>query len=262
MSFNICALASGSKGNAALISTDKTKILIDAGISCRAVQQKLKAIGHKPEEIDAVLITHCHWDHISGIKSLVNKYNLTVYTYYRNYDCLASYIGSGKNIVELDGNDFFINEITVSPFELSHDVHCFGYSFYCRGKKITVMTDMGKVTDCVKNSAKDSDILMIESNHDVQKLLSNEKYSASLKQRIISDQGHLSNELCADALTELITQSGRQVMLAHLSQENNTPELAYTITANALKSRGILAGKDVKISVASQYEISEILSAV
>ncbi|HEY8443586.1 MAG TPA: MBL fold metallo-hydrolase [Clostridia bacterium] len=262
MSFNICVLASGSKGNAALISTDKTKILLDAGISCREIEQKLKTLGHNPQELDAVLITHCHWDHISGIKSLVKKYNLSVYTYYQNYNCLASILGSGRNIVELDGNDFFINEITVSPFELMHDVHCFGYSFYSRGKKITVITDVGKVTQYVKESAKDSDILMIESNHDLQKLLSNTKYSQSLKKRILSDLGHLSNDLCASALTELITQSGRQVILAHLSQENNTPELAYTITANALKSRGIMVGKDVKLCVASQYELGEILSVV
>lgn len=262
MSFNICVLASGSKGNAALISTDKTKILLDAGISCREIEKKLKSIGHKPQELDAVLITHCHWDHISGIKSLVKKYNLSVYTYYRNYSCLSSIIGGGKNIVELDGNDFFINEITVSPIELMHDVHCFGYSFYSRGKKITVMTDVGKITDYVKDSAKDSDILMIESNHDLQKLLSNKKYPQTLKNRILSDMGHLSNDLCASALTDLITQGGRQIILAHLSQENNTPELAYTITANALKDKGISVGKDVRLCVASQYEIGEILSVV
>lgn len=262
MSFNLCVLASGSKGNATLISTEKTKILLDAGISCRAIEQKLKNIGHKAQELDAVLITHCHWDHISGIKTLVKKYNLAVYTYYQNYRYLASLLGSGKNIVELDGNDFFIKEVTVSPFELMHDIHCFGYSFYSCGKKITVMTDVGKITDSVKASAKDSNILMIESNHDMQKLLSNTRYPQTLKNRIISDQGHLSNDLCADALIELITQSGRQIVLAHLSQDNNTPELAYTITANALKSCGIQVGKDVKLCVASQYDIGEKLSVV
>lgn len=263
MSFNICVLASGSKGNAALISTDKTKILLDAGISCRSIEQKLKSIGHKAQELDAVLITHCHWDHISGVKTLVKKYNLSVYSYYRNYRQLASILGSsGRNIIELDGNDFFIKEITVSPFELMHDIHCFGYSFYSRGKKITVMTDMGKITEYAKISAKDSDILMIESNHDVQKLMSNKKYPQDLKERIISDQGHLSNDLCANALSELITEGGRQIILAHLSQENNTPELAYTITANALNNRGIEAGKDVKLYIASQHKIGEILSAV
>ncbi|HHW90404.1 MAG TPA: MBL fold metallo-hydrolase [Clostridiales bacterium] len=262
MSFNICVLASGSKGNAALISTDKTKILLDAGISCRSIEQKLKSVGHRAQELDAVLITHCHWDHISGIKTLVKKYDLNVYTYYQNYGRLVSILGSGKNIIELDGNDFFIKEITVSPFELMHDIHCFGYSFYSRGKKITVMTDVGKITDYVRSRAKDSNILMIESNHDVQKLMSNRKYPQNLKDRIISDQGHLSNDLCADALTQLITEEGRQVVLAHLSQENNTPELAYTITANALKNRGIEAGKDIKLCVASQHKVSEILSVV
>ncbi|HEY8390000.1 MAG TPA: MBL fold metallo-hydrolase [Clostridia bacterium] len=262
MSFNICVLASGSKGNATFIATDKTKILLDAGISCRSIESKLKSIGQKPQDLDAVLITHCHSDHIAGIRTLVNKYNLTVYTYFQNYRHLSSAIGSGKNIVELNGNDFFINEVTVSPFELSHDVHCYGYSLYSAGKKITVMTDVGKITEEVKRCASDSNILMIESNHDVQKLMSNQRYSAVLKKRILSDKGHLSNELCAQTLQELITQGGRQVILAHLSQENNTPELAYTITAKALKNCDITVGKDVKLCVALQDKISEILTAV
>lgn len=262
MSFNMCVLASGSKGNVAFVATDKTKILLDAGISCRAIEAKLKSIGQKPQDLNAVLITHCHSDHIGGIKTLVNKYNLTVYTNYQNYRRLAAVIGSSKNIVELNGNDFFINEVTVSPFDLSHDVPCYGYSLYSGGKKITVMTDVGKITEAVKANASDSNILMIESNHDIQKLMSNERYPAFLKDRILSDKGHLSNELCADTLKEVINQGGRQIVLAHLSQENNTPELAYAITARALKSCDITVGKDVKLCVASQDKISEILTAV
>ncbi len=262
MSFNICVLASGSKGNATFIATDKTKILLDAGISCRAIENKLKSIGQKPNELDGVLITHCHSDHINGIKTLVNKYNLTVYTSYKNYRHLSAVIGSGKNIVELNGNDFFINEVTVSPFDVSHDAPCYGYSLYSFGKKITVMTDMGKITDEIKQRASNSNILMIESNHDVDKLMSNKRYPAMLKNRILSEKGHLSNDLCADTLKDLITDGGKQIILAHLSQENNTPELAYTITAKALKSCDITVGKDVKLCVASQENISEILTAV
>lgn len=262
MAFNICALASGSKGNATLISSEKTKILIDAGISCRSIETKLKTLGMSPGELDAVILTHCHSDHIFGVKQIVNKYNLPIYTYYQNYNYLARAIGSGKNIVELNGNDFFVNEITVSPFELMHDVHCFGYSFYSIGKKITVMTDLGKITNDVLRSVNESDILMIESNHDIQKLMSNSKYSAMLKRRILSDKGHLSNDTCAKAIVGTINRGGIQIILAHLSQENNTPELAYTITAKALADYDIIVNKDVKVSVAMQNTMSEIFSVI
>lgn len=262
MKFGIINLASGSKGNATLIKTNTTKILLDAGLSCRMTEQSMHSIGERLEDIDAILVTHCHTDHIAGIPQIVKKYNKPVYTYYQNYTYLARHIGSGKSIIELNGNDFFVGDITVSPFELLHDVHCFGYSFYHQGKKITVMTDLGKVTPAVIENAIDSNIIMIESNHDIEKLKENHNYSERLKQRILSDKGHLSNETCANALTAAINKGGVKVLLAHLSMENNTPELAYTITAKTLENQNIKVGKDIVIKVASQFRASEYIEAI
>lgn len=262
MGLSLCALASGSKGNATLVGDGDTKVLVDAGVSMRELVKRLEVAGCAPSELVGVLVTHIHSDHIGGLRTLVNKLNVPVYTHYSNTDYLARRLGSGKNIVELDGTDFYIGGMTVSPFEVGHDVHCYGYSFYQNGKKATVATDLGEITATVLNSIKDSDILVIESNHDIERLKNNANYSYPLKQRIMSKHGHLSNEECSAAVCVAAECGARQVVLAHLSAENNSPELAYTMAMRALKSRNITAGKDVLLSVAMQDCAGSIIKCI
>lgn len=258
MSLCICSLASGSKGNAILIFTDSTKLLLDCGISGRELKSRLADAGFNYSDIDAVLVTHRHSDHIGGLPTVLNGSSKPVYSYGGNQSELGHRLGTGKNLIDIDEFDFFIKDITVSPFIVPHDVHCFGYSFYSRGRKISVVTDLGAMNVSILENIKDSDIVMLESNHDVETLRQNPDYPIRLKKRILSDKGHLSNAVSAHTSSKIAMCGVRQILLAHLSEQNNTSELALSAVTDELVRQGITPGKDVYVDVALQTSISKI----
>lgn len=249
-------LGSGSKGNCACVWSEKTALLIDVGLSLSRIEKCLGLFGVEPSKI-SILITHVHTDHVSGLNKFVKKYNNEVYVHESSYsDLIEKCHLSPSNVCRYSTSEFFIGDITVVPEKLSHDVHCMGYSLVSNGKKISFATDTGKLSDKTVTRFSDADLVVIESNHDEEMLKNNLSYSAFLKQRILSDRGHLSNATASECAVKLAMSGVRQFILAHLSQENNLPELAFSTLRNKLLQYGYVEGRDVCIEVALQDKMT------
>ncbi len=232
-------------------------MLVDIGVPLFYVEGALRRLGVEPGKVDAVFVTHEHTDHIGGVQAFACKYGTPVYMHGGAAENIIRKLSriSARKICEYEYNDFFFKDITVSPFFVSHDVHCTGYSFVSGTEKISMLTDAGTVSDSLLKSIADSDTVLIEANHDVDMLKASKKYPAVLKRRILSDFGHLSNAACGAAVTKLALGGiTRQFILAHLSEENNYPQLALSAVSGALTSRNIICGNDVFLSVAGQYK--------
>ena len=263
MKLALGSLASGSSGNCYLVKTEKTKLLVDAGISGKQIFERLEKYGVK-DLPDAVLITHEHSDHIAGIPALSKK-GVEIISNEKTLSAIcekcSSKIGSKRTITT--GQRFSVGDIEIESFALSHDAAdpC-GFSFFSGGACISIITDTGYVTaDCYKYMQK-SQLLVLESNHD-ESMLRIGRYPWFLKQRILSNKGHLSNETAANALVDVLKMdrlSGREqmrtVLLAHLSKENNFPEMAVATFNNILEAEGFSAGKDVDLKTLSRTEQS------
>ena len=266
MELAICSFASGSSGNCFLIKTEETAVLVDAGISGRQVESGLEALGLKTADLNAVLITHEHSDHIRGLKIVSSKSCAPVFASEGTFRGIefADELGSKK--VFCPGESFSVGDIRVTSFPTSHDAaQPSGFSFEAGGKKIAIVTDTGTVTEDCYCRVKDADILVLESNHD-ESVLRMGRYPWFLKQRILSDEGHLSNEAAARMVLRILQEeqaSGRQeknrlVLLAHLSKENNFPEMALQTMSNILGTGGYDVGGTIRIGVLSRTESSPL----
>lgn len=252
----VCNLSSGSDGNLTYIETLNAKILLDAGLTASEITKRLSLLRVTPEEIDAILITHEHNDHIKGVDVFASKYHTKVYVHNKGFWALKSKLKKSDKIefVQFDDLDFYIKDLLITNFPLSHDAeYCSGYTFKEKSKKVSILTDLGYTNDEVLSKIQGSVLVYIEANHDVQMLKNNPSYPLVLKQRILGKRGHLSNDACAQAVEFLAKTGTKQIMLAHLSRENNTPELAYGTVCAYLKEHGIEEGKNIKISTASIY---------
>ena len=256
----VCVLGSGSAGNCIFVSANGTKILIDLGLSALRVEKSLRVLGGSADNI-TVLVTHCHIDHTGGLETFCRRHPST--KVYCHNDCVASVCNKSRvdKIVSISG-DFFVGAITVSPFKVSHDVPCVGYALLCGGKKVTIATDIGKMTDSILSTFCDSDLIILESNHDENLLMNNDIYPLALKKRILSDKGHLSNRVCADCVKTLALSGVRQFILAHLSKENNYPELAFETTKEKLLEIGLCEGDVFIFEVASQDKMSSLFEII
>lgn len=254
MAIKICVLGSGSKGNSVLLDNGKSRVLIDCGLTMPSLNKKITELGFVWRDIDGVLITHEHEDHIRSLQFL--SQDVPVYTHESTMELIAraNYIPL-KNRMSFDGSPFSIGSFDITAFRISHDcAFPVGYSISDGETKFTYATDMGFCgRDFMKNAAG-SDMVMIESNHDVDMLLKG-RYPEFLKRRIISEKGHLSNKACTEAVCELAAAGTKRFILAHLSEENNVPELAYWTNKEGLKNMGA-GDKDVRITVADQYRVS------
>ncbi|MGF7059331.1 MBL fold metallo-hydrolase [Brassicibacter mesophilus] len=252
MSLRFCSLASGSSGNCQYIETDKVRILIDAGLSGKRVQNSLVSIGVDPSSIDCMLVTHEHKDHIKGIGILSRRFDLPIYANENTWINMQSEIGEvkGEHVKTFNTEKIFeIGDIAVQPFKISHDAsEPVGYCFFYKGAKISIVTDTGCVDEELKGKIKNSQLLMIESNHDTE-MLKMGKYPWFLKKRILGEYGHLSNDDAGRLLTEVLSGNNENILLAHLSKENNFPELAYQTVANILTEKGINISKDVSLDL-------------
>lgn len=226
----ICVLSSGSKGNTTYIESERVKILIDIGNSAKYVKEKLEDIGVEPEEINAVLITHTHVDHVKGLKVFENKYNIPVYI----TDVMLKSLDYLNNYVFLE-NEFDIGDMHIIAIKTSHDApDSRGYIIISGDDSIVYITDTGYINKKYFDILSNRDLYIMESNHDVE-MLTNGKYPFSIRQRILSDKGHLSNYDSSKYLSSFIGDNTHYILLAHLSQDNNTEELAYETLANRLK---------------------------
>ena len=233
----ISVLASGSKGNVSYIETKKTKILVDLGMNSTYVENKLRSFGVDPKYLDGILITHTHSDHINGLKVFIKKYKTKVYL----TELMLNEINKLFQIenYELIYDDFSIKDLDIELINTSHDApDSKGYIFKSDGKSISYITDTGYLNRKYKEKLSNKNLYVMESNHDI-KMLQNGKYPYYLKQRILSDKGHLSNEMCSKYLLSYIGNNTKTIILIHLSEENNDPSIALSTIQNILKNNKI-----------------------
>ncbi|MDY3118241.1 MAG: MBL fold metallo-hydrolase [Peptoniphilus sp.] len=257
-----CAIASGSSGNCQYIETNEKKILIDAGLSGKAIEENLRAVGVDPSGLDAIFVTHEHNDHVKGVGILARRYGLEVFANeatWRAMEKTIKRIDDHKRHVFRTAEAFRYGDMEVVPMALFHDAQeATGYVIHAGEKKLSVLTDTGWVNTSMLEKMRGSDLYYIESNHDVD-MLQNGPYPRILKDRIASTRGHLSNEHCGELLTGLLEKRGEHVVLAHLSQENNRPLLAARATRDILAEHAIYEGRDFILEVAKAKAPSHLI---
>ena len=248
----VCNLSSGSKGNCTFVQTKKHKILIDIGNSCLYVEKKLREIGVEPKDIDLVLITHAHVDHVSGVRVFCKKHNPEIYI----SDKIIKEANLDKHLLNRLDMLERIEDIKITELELSHDVEDIkGYVIEEGASSMVYITDTGYINEKYFKKLKNKNIYVFESNHDVEMLMNNEKYPHTTKIRILSDKGHLSNKDSSYYLSKIIGDDTKIILLSHLSEQNNKEELAIKTLNETLEKRKI---KKPQILVAKQNIPSKI----
>ncbi|WP_297638549.1 MBL fold metallo-hydrolase [uncultured Clostridium sp.] len=258
-----CSLYSGSSGNCIFVGNENTKILIDAGMPGKKIDEALKSIGQDPKDLSGIFITHEHSDHIKGAGIVSRKYDIPIFANDKTWAAMEKSLGKIKehNIKLMDKRSTIsINDLDIKSFNIPHDaIAPVGYTINSNDKRVSVATDFGTFTEEIKDNIKDSKIILLESNHDVN-MLKYGPYPYNLKRRILSEVGHLSNDACGEALVELIKYDlGKEIFLGHLSGTNNHPDLAYQTVITTLQEKGISLGQDVNIAMASRHEPSKLI---
>ena len=250
----VCVLASGSKGNSIFISDGSTSILVDAGLSGIEIERRLGSRGLSPESLDAIIISHEHTDHIQGAGVLSRRFDLPVYINKKTLQAASSQIGNPCEYINFEcGCSFMINTLTLHPFSISHDAaDPSAFTISKNGKKIGIATDLGIATAMVKEHLKECALLILEANHDTE-LLVNGPYPWPLKQRVKSRTGHLSNADTQALLNEIKHDKLQYVILAHLSDTNNMPEIAFNTVGKAIEDTTAL------LHIAKQNESGELI---
>ena len=253
MELRFSPLFSGSSGNAIYVGCDDAHILVDAGMSGTRVSKELQCVGIDPHDLDAILVTHEHADHIKGIGILSRKYDLPVYategTWQGMYDKIGAVAEKNQVIFEPDV-DFFIGPIDVTPFSTPRDANqSVGYTFGVDGAKLAIATDLGCIKDSWLRHVMGSDAVILESNYDLD-MLNAGPYPYELKKRIKSRRGHLSNDDAGAVTVELARNGTKQVILGHLSKENNFPELAMRSCELSLQMAGLVPHEDIQLYIA------------
>ncbi len=246
-------LFSGSSGNCTLFTCGDTSLLIDAGVSCKRIENALMKHGKSMREIAGILITHEHADHIMSVGALSRKYKVPVYASYGTWDAMHAEIGMVHAIRAIKPEHLFsIQDIKVRAFSIPHDAaEPIGYNIFKENKKFTVATDLGEMTESLFLSLTGSHAILLESNYDAD-MLKNGKYPYMLKNRIAGKHGHLSNAEAAATAARLACLGTKHIILGHLSRENNKPELAYMAAKKEIEAAGICIDKDMCLSVANR----------
>lgn len=235
-----CSLYSGSTGNSFFIQTEDTKLLIDAGVSCKKIENALASIDVSPKDIDAVFITHEHIDHTKSVGMLSKKYGLPIYT---NNDTWQALLNSNNNLSNVDihffDNDktFEFKDLSIHPFSTPHDAaNPCGFNIFKDKKKISIATDLGHMSTNIIKNLENSSFLMLEANYD-SNVLKYSTYPYLLKKRIAGPKGHLENCITGQTIAHLINSGLKNALLIHLSKENNFPELAYKTVVEELQKQ-------------------------
>ncbi|SDX29447.1 Phosphoribosyl 1,2-cyclic phosphodiesterase [Marininema mesophilum] len=243
-------LASGSTGNSLYIETENIRILIDAGLSGKQLETKMKAIGADPTQLDALLVTHEHIDHVKGLGVFARRYQLPIYMNEATWGSLPSGVGA----IHPDQQRIFpvlstlqLKDLAIESFPISHDAaQPMGFCFHAEDVSLGLVTDTGYINQRIVEKIRGAEALILESNHDVE-MLRMGAYPWNIKRRILSDVGHLSNEDAAEALLDILQGEGEDVHLAHLSQDNNLTELAHLTVRSILEEEGLKVGKDIHL---------------
>jgi phosphoribosyl 1,2-cyclic phosphodiesterase len=249
-------LASGSSGNAALLATGKTRILVDAGLSMRETGKRLGAIGENLANIDAILITHEHSDHVGGLPVMARNKDIRAAIYLTRLTAPAIDWGENQPHIEAfqAGAGFRIGDVDVQSFSVPHDaVDPVGFCFQAEGVRIGIATDLGYVPESIKFHLRRTDLLMLEANHDLD-MLKVGPYPWSVKQRVMSRVGHLSNLVMSDFIAQDLDSCTANLVLGHLSEHNNHPAIVRLVATQTLEARGHPA----RLAIAEQGAPSEV----
>ena len=256
-----CSFASGSSGNCYLIKDHETAILIDAGISGKRILEGLDQTNTPREMVRAILVTHEHIDHVKSLPVLTRRIpQLSVYANEATWDHIERPVPEERKAFFTTGEEFRVGDLIIRPFPVSHDAaEPVGFSVVSGQRKISICTDAGYISEDIIAEISDADLLLLEANHEKEMLLYG-KYPYPLKQRILGDEGHLSNVHCGECLCRIVQENPkrRRVLLGHLSRENNTPEVAMQAILNTLEEERIFTGDELKIEVAMRDQISDI----
>lgn len=259
--FNFCSLFSGSSGNSLFIQTNKTKILVDCGESAKKIVNSLLDIDIKIEDIDAILVTHEHIDHVKSLGTLSRKYNIPIYTNIETLNAMPEQVKNLKmdNIHLFNFSlDFCIKDLLIHPFSIPHDAaNPCAFNIFNGNNKISIATDIGHITPEIISCLEKSTFLLLESNYD-SNVLKCSSYPYYLKERISGPYGHLSNDVAAKTILHLTNSGLKKVMLGHLSKENNFPELAYKTVIDELINNNY-SEKNIQLSVASRFVHTPII---
>jgi phosphoribosyl 1,2-cyclic phosphodiesterase len=260
MGVSVSVLASGSRGNSAIVSTSKTRILVDAGISCRETFKRMQVAGDDPHTLSAILITHEHSDHVYGLQMLAKKLDISIFMTGATHQAWARMVrdaaGECAPLAKLEvfssGRSFHIGGIAITPFTIPHDAaDPVGFTFRAEGIKVGMVTDLGYLPPNVCDQLRGCDLLVLESNHDLE-MLRGGPYPWSVKQRVMSRVGHLSNEALAQFFTSDYDGNASYIVLAHLSEQNNHPEIARGAAEKALGCRQTLLHNRVRLAKQSE----------
>jgi phosphoribosyl 1,2-cyclic phosphodiesterase len=260
MGVSVSVLASGSRGNCAIVCSSSTRILVDAGISCRETFKRMKAAGDDPRELSGILITHEHCDHVYGLRILAKKLSIPVFMTGATHQAWTRSVreesGEKPEVARLEtfysGRSFQIGDIAVTPFTIPHDAaDPVGFTFRAEGVKVGIATDLGYLPRNVCDHLHGCDLLIIESNHDLE-MLRGGPYPWAVKQRVMSRVGHLSNDALAEFFTNDYDGEAAYVVLAHLSEHNNHPEIARRAAEKALGPRRTLLHNRVVLALQNE----------
>ena len=258
---NFCSLYSGSSGNSLFVETENTKLLVDAGVSCKKIENALQDINIDPSSIDGILVTHEHTDHVQGLGTLSKKFDLPVFVTQKTLDAMPKQKDkiSSKNVKIFNiSENFEIGDLKIHPFSIPHDAAdpC-GFNILSDNKKLSIATDIGHMTNDILKKLEESLFIMLESNYDPE-VLKASPYPFSLKSRIAGPTGHLPNEMAGKTISHLLKSGLKTAMLGHLSKESNFPELAYQTVIDELISNNY-DENSLSISVASRDVHSKLI---
>lgn len=251
-----CILASGSEGNSCLVEDSKGRaVLVDAGLSMRRISECLTGLGRNLQTVQGLLISHEHSDHLRGAAVMARRLDLPIYTSEGTLSLIRKYLPGSTRLFPLNGCRQKFGDLEVEAFAVSHDApETIGFSIKEGNRRLTIATDLGMVDMSTLSWLQNCDAIVLESNHDLDMLIEG-PYPWELKQRIQSHRGHLSNDQAGEALAQIASPRLKRVILAHLSQENNRPELAF----ERVKLHLVKAGhQHVEVVVASQYQPTEL----
>lgn len=261
---NFCSLYSGSSGNSLFVESENTKILIDAGMSCKKIEEALNSIEVNPSSIDAILVTHEHSDHVKGISTISRKFDIPIFATKETFDAMPIQTQklSEKNIKYFNPSEkFHIQDLEILPYSIPHDAaNPCGFNITKDNKhQISIATDIGHMTKPILNNLEGSEFILLESNYDTE-VLKCCSYPFMLKSRIASDKGHLSNTIAGKTISYLLKNGNlNSVMLGHLSKESNFPELAYQTVVDELISNS-LQDNSINLSVANRDCPSKLIT--
>lgn len=262
----LCSIASGSSGNCIYVGSDCAHVLVDVGISKKRIEEGLRSIDMDVRDMDGILITHEHSDHMKGLGVMSRKYHLPIYATRGTIEAIQEMASVGRMPEGLfheiqEDEEFQIKDLTVRPFHISHDAaQPVGYRLNCKEQSVGIATDMGTYDDYTVRNLQKLDALLLEANHDVR-MLQVGSYPYYLKRRILGNQGHLSNENAGQLLCRLLHDRLKAVFLGHLSKENNYEQLAYeTVCQEVTMGDNPYQSKDFRIQMASREQVSELIT--